>query len=153
MVTATPVVAWEAVRGHDPARFYPGFSVVPAVRSVEVLSERWAHPGDRRRLWLARGSVSEQLVIVDSPTHLGYDLTEFTGFFGLSVHHAEARWTFVRSAEGTVIEWAYRFVPRRGWALVVRLLVGVVWAPYVARVLPAIAHAVDAVSAPPARRR
>jgi hypothetical protein len=152
LVSATPVVAWDAVRRHDPSEFYPRFLVIPAIRAVEPGTGDWSQVGDRRLLRLERGSVEERLTVTDSPTRLAYELTGFTGFFGLIVDHATARWVFARSAEGTTIEWTYRFAARRGCGPLVRLLVATVWSRYMRRVLPPIARAVDGARPNPARR-
>lgn len=153
LVAATPVAAWDVVRLHDPAEYYSSFFVIPAVLAVESREGHWSRIGDRRTLRLERGSVDERLTVTDSPTCLAYELTAFTGLFGWIVDRADATWSFVRSADGTTIEWTYRFVARRGRGLVVGLLVATVWLRYMRRVLPAIARAVDGARPSPARRR
>lgn len=152
LVSATPVAAWDAVRLHDLTQFYPGYLVIPAIRAVELRDGDWSRVGDRRLLRLERGSVEESLTVTNSPTCLSYQLNDFTGFFGLVVDHADATWLFARSAEGTTIDWTYRFVARRGCGPIVRLLVATVWSRYMRRVLPSIARAVDGTTRSPAHR-
>jgi hypothetical protein len=139
---------------HDPTKFYPKAGVLPAV--VEVRDQRggWDAVGQTRTLVLSDGgTVVETLRSAEAP-RFAYDLTRFTGLFGILVANARSEWTVVADdddGERSTIEWRYSFTSRPGRGLVIAAIVRLAWAPYMRRVLPAIAA--STVDDPGARSR
>lgn len=144
-VAAPPSTAFPAVTRVDPTAFYPRFGPLPAVVGVEGQSGEWDAVGQTRVLRLSDGgSVRETLETVDDPSRFAYRLTGFTGPFGRIVAEAFADWRFRSRGSHTDVEWSYAFTPRRGFGILVALIVRLAWAPYMRRVLPAIAEAAAA---------
>lgn len=140
----TPKRAYETSGPVDPTKFYPKFGPLPAVVEVRDQSGSWDTPGRTRTLVLSDGgSVVETITNAESPSYFAYDLSRFTGLFGVLVSGARAEWRFERIAEGTRIHWTYTFrgLPGRAW--IVKLIVKLWWARYMQRVLPPIAREVE----------
>lgn len=113
--------------------------MLPAVTDVRDQTGTWDAVGDSRTLVLSDGgTVRETLRVVDPPS-FAYDLTHFTGFFGRLVASGGSVWRIGPRDDGGTIEWTYTFVARRGWGVAVALIMRLAWAPYMRRVLPAIA--------------
>jgi hypothetical protein len=83
-------------------------------------------------------SFTETLRVVTEPL-FAYDLTEFTGFFGLLVDRARSEWRVVADGDGSSIAWTYAFTSKSGRGLPVAAIVRLAWAGYMRKVLPAIA--------------
>lgn len=131
---------------HDPTKFYPRSGVLPAVVEVRDQAGGWDAAGQTRTIVLSDGgTVLETLLSAEAPL-FSYDLTHFTGLFGLLVAEAHSEWTVVdggrdsdRDGGGTSIAWTYSFTSRPGRGFVIAAIVRLAWAPYMRRVLPAIA--------------
>jgi hypothetical protein len=136
--------AWEVALLTSPTVFYPRFGPLPAVVAVHGQDGAWDTAGKSRTLELSNGSVIETITDVTFPFFFGYDLSDFTGFFGSVVAGARAEWTFTPEAGGTRIQWTYAFHPKPGGGLVVSAVVALFWRRYMQRVLPAILTAADA---------
>jgi len=87
--------------------------------------------------------VKETLSAVIPPT-FAYDLSTFTGFFGRLVASGRSEWRVDPDGQGSSIGWTYTFTAKRGWGLVVAVILRLAWAPYMRRVLPAIAASTTA---------
>ena len=133
---ADPTRTFDALTPSDPSRFYPRFRVIPAVVSVTDQTGGWDAPGQTRTLHLSDGStVVETTTEVHRPGRFDYELTRFTGLFGLLVDHACAQWRFDPADGGTRITWTYTFFGRPGRGWIVALIVRMVWAAYMRRVI------------------
>jgi hypothetical protein len=124
---------------HDPTKFYPRAGVLPAVVDVRDQTGGWDAGGQTRALVLSDGgTVVETLRSADAPL-FSYDLTQFTGLFGMLVARAHSEWTVTAHGGRSTIVWTYSFTSRPGRGLVIAAIVRFAWAPYMRRVLPAIA--------------
>ncbi len=145
---ATPKQSFEISGPIDPTGFYPKFGPLPAVVEVRDQSGSWDAVGRTRRLMLSDGGhVIETITDVTSPNLFAYELSGFQKLFGMLVLGARAEWRFERVAEGTRIRWTYTFFGKPGRAWIVKLIVKLWWAPYMARVLPPIAAEVERTAA------
>lgn len=118
--------------------------MLPGVVEVRDQTGAWDAVGQTRTLVLTDGgTVKETLALVTPPT-FAYDLSTFTGFFGRLVATGRSEWRVDEHDEGSSIAWTYTFTARPGWGLVVAAILRLAWAPYMRRVLPAIAAAVAA---------
>jgi len=141
---ATPKVAYDIVAPADPTKFYPKYGPLPAVVEVRDQSGSWDTVGRTRRLMLSDGGhVIETITDAASPNYFAYELSDFQKLFGLLVSGARAEWRFEREESGTSIRWTYTFFGRPGRGWIVRLIVKLWWAPYMAKVLPPIAATAD----------
>jgi hypothetical protein len=160
-VTTAPVDrAFEIGTPLTPVGFYPRSGPLPGVIAVHDQRGGWGTPGQTRRLQLSDGgSVTETIVEVDPPgtgpaDRVGaftYELSDFRGPLRVLVRSGRAEWWYSAGGasdgstrgRGTRISWRYTFRARRGAGLVVRLIVGLLWGPYMARVLRGIARELD----------
>ncbi|MBX3098724.1 MAG: SRPBCC family protein [Salinibacterium sp.] len=139
----TPKEAYDIAGPVDPTKFYPKSGVLPAVVEVRNQTGTWDTVGHTRMLILSDGGhVIETITDADSPGYFAYELTDFQKLFGTLVDHARAEWRFDPVSDGTSIRWTYTFFgkPGRGW--IVGLIVGLLWTPYMRKVLPPIANEV-----------
>lgn len=138
-VAAAPEGVFPRLRSHDPTRFYPRWGVLPAVVGVRGQTGHWDAVGETRTLVLSDGgTVTETITSAQSPV-FSYDLSRFTGAFGHLVVGARARWRVTPDGDGSRIDWTYGFEPLPGRGALVAAIVRLAWAPYMRRVLPAIA--------------
>jgi hypothetical protein len=136
--------AYERANSVDPAKQYPKFGPLPAVREVVDQTGSWDTVGRTRTLRLSDGgSVIEHITEADHPTFFAYELTDFQKLFGRLVEGARAEWRFTEVAGGTRIHWSYVFHPKPGAGWIVGPIVRLFWAPYMRRVLPGIVAAVE----------
>jgi len=142
MLATTPLDwTWTVLVPIDPSRFYPKFGPIPATVAVREQTGPWHIVGQTRKLILSDGGhVVETITDVRPNAFFAYELTEFQKAFKLLVDHARAEWTYTETADGTLVQWTYTFVPRknRGWA--VGLIVRLWWGSYMRSVLPEIVH-------------
>jgi hypothetical protein len=113
--------------------------VLPGVVEVRDESGGWDAVGQTRTLVLSDGGTVRETLRVVTPPLFAYDLSAFTGFFGRLVASGRSEWRVVEHARGSTIEWTYAFTPRPGWGFAVAAIMRLAWAPYMRRVLPAIA--------------
>jgi hypothetical protein len=138
-VAAPPSSVFPRLTQHDATKFYPKSGVLPAVVEVRDQTGGWDAAGQTRTLVLSDGgSLTETLRSADEPL-FAYDLTDFTGLFGLIVDHARSEWRVVADGSGSSIAWTYAFTSKRGWGWVVGAILRLAWAPYMRKVLPPIA--------------
>jgi hypothetical protein len=124
---------------HDPTRFYPKAGVLPAVVDVRDQTGGWDAGGQTRTLVLSDGgTIVETLRSAEAPL-FSYDLSQFTGLFGLLVAKAHSEWTVTGDGGRSTMVWIYSFTSRPGRGFVIAAIVRFAWAPYMRRVLPAIA--------------
>jgi hypothetical protein len=138
-VAAPPHEVFPRLTQHDATRFYPKSGVLPAVVDVRAQTGGWDAAGQTRTVVMSDGSsFTETLRVVTEPL-FAYELTEFTGFFGMLVDHARSEWRVVADADGSSIAWTYAFTSKPGRGLFVAAIVRLAWAGYMRKVLPAIA--------------
>jgi hypothetical protein len=125
---------------HDPARFYPRSGVLPGVVEVRDQTGAWDAVGQTRTLVLTDGGTVKETLTAVTPPRFAYDLSTFTGFFGRLVASGRSEWRIAPDREGSSIEWTYTFTAKPGWGLLVATILRLAWAPYMRRVLPAIAE-------------
>lgn len=120
--------------------------MLPGVIEVRDQTGAWDAVGQTRTLVLTDGgTVKETLTAVSEPT-FAYGLSTFTGFFRRLLASGPVGVAHRPDGEGSSIEWTYAFTAKPGWGLLVATILKLAWAPYMRRVLPAIA----ASAAPPA---
>lgn len=113
--------------------------MLPGVVEVRDQTGAWDAVGQTRTLVLSDGgTVMETLTVVAAP-RFAYDLSTFTGFFGHLVASGRSEWRVDAEREGSSIAWTYTFTAKPGWGAVVAVILRLAWAPYMRRVLPAIA--------------
>ena len=138
-VAAPPSDVFPRLTQHDATRFYPKSGVLPAVVEVRDQTGGWDAAGQTRTVVMSDGGTfTETLRVVTEPV-FAYDLTEFTGFFGLLVARARSEWRVAADGEGTTISWTYAFTSKPGGGLLVAAIVRLAWAGYMRTVLPPIA--------------
>jgi len=124
---------------HDPTKFYPKAGVLPAVVEVRDQTGGWDAGGQTRTLVLSDGGTLVETLRTAKAPLFAYDLERFTGLFGLLVAKAHSEWTVTDKGGRSTIVWSYSFTSRPGRGLVIAAIVRFAWAPYMRRVLPAIA--------------
>jgi hypothetical protein len=141
---ATVQQTWDIAQPLTPAGFYPKSGLLPAVLEVRDQTGAWDAPGQTRQLMLSDGgSVVEHIRTVESPSFFAYELTDFQKLFGRIVKYARSEWRFTEVAEGTHIQWTYTFFALPGMRWVLAAIVGLLWRPYMAKVLPGIVAEVE----------
>jgi Polyketide cyclase / dehydrase and lipid transport len=88
-----------------------GFGPIPGITSIEMLDGAALATGAKRRVRMSDGSdIFEEVTALDRPRRHSYRwLNAPAPPFSLLVRGAEADWIFTASAQGTRIEWTYRF--------------------------------------------
>jgi hypothetical protein len=142
MIASTPLDwTWSLIVPHDPTRFYPRFGPIPAVFSVREQEGPWGTVGQTRKLLLSDGGyVVETITDVEPESYFAYELSSFQRGFKQLVDSARAEWFYIPQPEGTLVRWTYTFVPKRGRAWLVRLIVRLWWGRYMHSVLPELVH-------------
>jgi hypothetical protein len=145
VASASPAQTWASATPLTPVGYYPKSGLLPAVIEVRDQTGKWDAPGQTRQLMLSDGGwVIEQTTDVEPYGFFAYDLTQFQKVFGHLVDHARAEWTFSEAGEGTDIHWSYTFFPKSAAARpVLAAIVGLLWGPYMRRVLPSIVAEVE----------
>lgn len=139
LVAAPPHAVFPRLTQHDATRFYPKSGVLPAVVDVRAQTGGWDAAGQTRTVVMSDGSSFTETLRGATEPLFAYDLTEFTGFFGVLVDHARSEWRVVADGDGSSIAWTYAFTSKPGRGLFVAAIVRLAWAGYMRRVLPAIA--------------
>ena len=138
-VAAPPSDVFPRLTQHDATRFYPKSGVLPAVVEVRDQTGGWDAAGQTRTVVMSDGGTfTETLRVVTEPV-FAYDLTEFTGFFGVLVARAPSEWRVTADGDGSTIDWTYAFTAKPGRGLLVAAIVRLAWAGYMRTVLPPIA--------------
>jgi len=138
-VAAPPSDVFRRLTQHDATRFYPRSGVLPAVVEVRDQTGGWDAAGQTRTVVMSDGGTfTETLRVVTEPV-FAYDLTEFTGFFGVLVARARSEWRVTADGDGSTIDWTYAFTAKPGRGLLVAAIVRLAWAGYMRTVLPPIA--------------
>jgi hypothetical protein len=143
-VTLSQQDAYDRVTTVDPSTVYEKSGPLPAVTGRHEQTGGWDAVGQTRRLTLSDGGhVRERIIVADAPSRFAYELTDFQKLFGRLVRDARADWRFTSVPSGTRVEWRYQFraLPGRGW--LVGLIQVAFWAPYMRKVLPAIARSIQ----------
>jgi hypothetical protein len=138
-VAARPERVFPRLTQHDATRFYPRFGVLPAVVAVRDQTGGWDAAGQTRHVVMSDRSTFVETLRSASEPLFAYDLTDFTGLFGHLVAHARSEWRVTARGDASSIAWTYSFTAKPGWGLAVAAIVRFAWAPYMRRVLPAIA--------------
>lgn len=118
--------------------------MLPGVVEVRDQTGPWDAVGRTRILVLSDGGTVTETLRVVTPPLFAYDLSAFTGFFGRLVASGRSEWRVDAHGAGSSIQWTYTFTAKRGWRLVVALIMRLAWASYMRRVLPAIAASTTA---------
>lgn len=114
--------------------------MLPGVVEVRDLSGDWDAVGQVRTLVLSDGGTVKETLRSVAPPLFAYDLSAFTGFFGRLVASGRSEWRVDAHPEGSIIDWTYTFTAKPGWGVAVAAIMRLAWAPYMRRVLPAIAR-------------
>jgi hypothetical protein len=135
---------WRIAQPLTPVGFYPKSGPLPGVVEVRDQTGAWDAAGQTRQLMLSDGGwVVETTKVVTAPDFFAYELTDFQKLFGKLVHHARAEWRFTPVDGGTRIRWTYRFFALPGSRWILAAIVGLLWGPYMNRVLPGIVAEVE----------
>jgi uncharacterized protein YndB with AHSA1/START domain len=100
-----------AVAAENLPRILTGFGPIPGIASIEMLDGAALATGARRRVRLSDGSeIFEEVTALDRPRRHSYRwLNAPAPPFSLLVRRAEADWMFTAAAQGTRVDWTYRF--------------------------------------------
>jgi len=100
-----------AVASENLPRILKVFGPIPGITSIEMLDGATLATGARRRVRMSDGSeIFEEVTALDRPRRHSYRwLNAPAPPFSLLVRRGEADWIFTASAQGTRIEWTYRF--------------------------------------------
>ncbi len=90
---------------------FTGFGLLPAVVKVSGQTGNWDIPGHSRTVHLSdRGTIVETVTSCQRPELFSYQLSNFTGGFGLLVADAIGIWKFNEIDRTTTeITWEYSF--------------------------------------------
>lgn len=124
---------------HNPTRFYPKSGVLPGVAEVRDQTGAWVAAGQTRTLVLTDGGTVKETLTAAAEPLFAYDLSTFTGFFGMLVAAGRSEWRVTPSRTGSSIVWTYTFTAKPGRGFIVATIMRLAWAPYMRKVLPAIA--------------
>ncbi|MCU1529889.1 MAG: hypothetical protein JWP75_3652 [Frondihabitans sp.] len=139
--------AWTVGTPMTPVGYYPKYGPLPAVIRVRDQTGPWDAPGQTRKLMLSDGgSVVEQVVRVERPHLMVYELGDFQKVFGRLVSGARAEWIYTAEGDGARIRWTYTYFAKPGAGILVKAIIRIFWAPYMKRVLPGILSEIDRTS-------
>ena len=102
-----------------PAIFSRRFGPLPPIREVRDQSGEWGAGGvgqTRTIVTADRGTMLEELTILEPPGRFGYTLSRITGPMKPLVAHVEGEWSFAPAGTGTRITWTWTFHPANGVA-------------------------------------
>lgn len=128
---ASPDTALRIIAPIDLTAIFKGWGPLPAVVSVSNQTGAWDTPGASRTPHFSDGgSASERLTQYTAPHSFAYELTGFTNALRLMVTKVRGEWTFTPDGDGSIVRWTYSFYPRKGRALLVRLVLAPIWRRY-----------------------
>ncbi|MGQ0800180.1 MAG: SRPBCC family protein [Pseudomarimonas sp.] len=97
--------------GLDPLRFpaaFRGFGPIPSIRSMTLHAPPAV--GSTRELENSDGSrPQERITALEPPHRHAYTLSGLSAPFSWLVRAGHADWSFTAVAQGTAVEWRYRF--------------------------------------------
>lgn len=114
-IGAPPPALWDWFVPVPLEGVLPGGGGLAGVERTENLpGPSWGLDGARRRVVLADGSSAyEAIVQAARPRLFRYQVWGFTGLPGLLLDHAQGRFVFDETGEGsTKLSWSYSFCPR-----------------------------------------
>ena len=80
-----------------------------------------------------RGTMQEELTVLEPDERFGYVLSRITGPMKPLVSHIEGLWTMSPAGDGTTITWAWTIHPRSALTAPVVRLIGAMWHTYAAQ--------------------
>ena len=126
--------AYEAVLGAPlPGIFSRRYGPLPPIREVRDQAGEWGVGGvgqSRTIVTADRGTMLEELTVLEPPDRFGYTLTRITGPMKPLVDHVEGLWSFVPAGTGTRITWAWTFHPANSVAGLVLPALARMWRGY-----------------------
>jgi hypothetical protein len=119
--------------------------VIPAVTKVTDQTGDWNAAGQTRKLELADGSSTAEVIkVADRPNLFTYTVAPFSGAVGKIVDRAEGEFIFTPMSDGTHVRWTYVWIPKRGAAPIVWVL-SKLWAVYAKRCVLALVKLAEPV--------
>ena len=97
-----------------PIIFSRRYGPLPPVREVRDQAGEWGAGGvgqTRTIVTADRGTMQEELTVLDPPGRVGYTLTRITGPMRPLVDLVEGVWSFAPVGTGTRITWTWTFHP------------------------------------------
>lgn len=136
-VGVSPGRAFEVIAPIDLRKIFTGYGFLPAVVRVDDAPPKWDKAGlSRNPVFSDGGTAREKLLTYQPSSTFSYQITDFTNVFGRMVAHIRGEWHFSSSSPGeTTVAWRYTFTPKRGYARIMRYLVGPIWKRYMLRAL------------------
>jgi hypothetical protein len=117
--------------------------LVPAVTGVQDQSGDWDVAGQTRRINLADGSHTAEVInVCERPERFEYTVGPFSGPVGIIVDRAEGSFLFEELGGGTLINWSYTWMPKPGMTPFVWVL-SKIWRVYAKRVVHTLAKFVE----------
>lgn len=116
--------------------------MLPAIMDVRGQTGAWGDGGlgQTRTIVLAdRGTLLEELTMLEPDDRFGYTLSRITGAMRPLVSHIEGVWTVAAAGEGrATVTWAWTIHPRAGVASPMVRLIARAWHGYAAKALERI---------------
>jgi hypothetical protein len=121
IVLVGTTTAFDRVVPIDLTSIFRGYSLLPAVISIQAQTGDWDAIGQTRTVHLSDGShAKEWLTDYQEPNYFAYVVSDFSGALGLLIASATGEWWFDRcddSSERTLIRWSYTFIPKSWFAV------------------------------------
>ena len=109
---------------------------LPPIKEVRDQHGTWGSGGlgqTRTIVTADRGTLREELTVLEPGERFGYTLTRITGPMKPLVAYVEGMWTVAPAESGAVVTWAWTIHPRSALTAPVVGLVGRMWHGYAAK--------------------
>ena len=116
-----------------PAIFSRRYGPLPPIREVRDQAGEWGAGGlgqTRTIVTADRGTMREELTVLEPPARFGYSLSRIAGPMKPLVDHVEGMWTFAPAGTGTRITWTWTFHPSNRAAGLVLPALARMWRGY-----------------------
>ena len=116
-----------------PIIFARRYGPLPPIREVRDQAGEWGAGGvgqTRTIVTADRGTMLEELTVLDPPGRFGYTLSRITGPMRPLVDLVEGVWSFAPAGTGTRIVWTWTFHPANGAAGLVLPALAWMWRGY-----------------------
>jgi hypothetical protein len=116
-----------------PSIFSRRYGPLPPIREVRDQVGEWGAGGVGQSRTIAtadRGTMREELTVLEPPERFGYTLSRITGPMKPLVDHVEGMWAFAPAGTGTRITWTWTFHPANGAAGLVLPALARMWRGY-----------------------
>lgn len=136
-ILATTDAVFEAALSLPLPQLYSRrYGPMPPIVEVRDENGAWTTPGQTRTFVLADGgSMHEEMLSIQRPTHFTNRLTDITGPFKPLVAKVVETWSFREVGTGTEATWEWNLYPTNAVTAVLMPVVGRLWRGYARGVL------------------